>query len=119
MTGNFSYHFLIFHDFSHIRVAMCYSGSFIEKNNIKGNFCCLNLAILRLYLVSKVRNSHVCSKIGRNGDNKYYFFKIFFNGNSRITHCYSNVGKVMMIGQKIRKWWLKIPSQLHSSSPLN
>jgi len=62
------------------------------------------MAILRLFLVSKVRKAMLESKIGRNGGKKYSIFEIFFNGNSRITHCYSNVGKIMMIGQNIRKW---------------
>ena len=75
---------------------------------------CLNLATLiqnmatfRLYLGSKAM---ICSKIGQHRGKKHLNFGIIFNGTSRITHCCSTVGEIMMIGQKIRKWHLKIPS---------
>ena len=92
-----------------------------QKRAIFGHILAIlmqNMAIFMLYLASIPINTHVLLQNGQKIGEQISVLEIIFNGTSRITHCYSTMRKIIMIGWKIRKWQPIIPSQLHYSRPL-
>ena len=73
-----------------------------QKKAIFGHILAIlmqNMAIFLLYLAPKARNNHVLHP-NRQKIGVFFllFLEIVFDGTSRITHCYSTVVKIIMIG---------------------